>query len=69
MRRNGLGCGSESHPKNHPLPLCYSLLVVDSVVTCENGCDIEGEWHPETWAKIGPVLEWAASVTRGPDRE
>ena len=52
--------------KKECYPWCAGELVVDGVlVTCIDDCechDDELEYHPETMAKIQPVIDWARAL-------
>lgn len=52
--------------KNTCCPWCAGELVVDGVlVTCIDDCEChndELEYHPETMAKIQPVIDWQKSM-------
>lgn len=51
--------------KNTCCPLCASELVVaNGIVNCLDGCHLgSGDWHPDTAAKLAPVIEWSQGVT------
>ena len=45
--------------KREYCPYCFGEIVIDEGITCIDGHDLNGlEFHPETMAKIQPVIDW-----------